>query len=294
MRHRSRGAALITLGEARESADAELNMHAGAFDLEPKVVCTAAVTPTPAIQLQQQGRGGQQLSNSDHTQHGDGGGLRVARNGSTAAAPPLGDGDGGRGGGPAGPGRGEAEARTARPSAVMRFSELMAGHMAMKLEGSGEQHSRGLKATNTCGDCMIPAVEQALLDASSQLVICDPKCLTGTGDTTGCDYRQRYQGCRLCTTDPKQKGFICPKGSAGGCAIDYKQCGGSGWNGPLCCQPGVFCVEQNPGYFQCLPDDSKPDKGTPAPTAAATGKPVKPKPGGKTPAPTPAPSPAPT
>ena len=58
---------------------------------------------------------------------------------------------------------------------------------------------------------------------------------------------------------PKQK--ILPSSSAPpttsqtavpGCSPQWAQCGGQGWSGPTCCQPGNSCVYQNQYHSQCL------------------------------------------
>ncbi|KAG8942939.1 hypothetical protein FRC00_011508, partial [Tulasnella sp. 408] len=39
----------------------------------------------------------------------------------------------------------------------------------------------------------------------------------------------------------------------------YYQCGGANWTGETECVDGAICQEQNPSYFQCVADPSKPN-----------------------------------
>ncbi|KAL2193111.1 glycosyl hydrolases family 11-domain-containing protein [Corynascus similis CBS 632.67] len=41
-------------------------------------------------------------------------------------------------------------------------------------------------------------------------------------------------------------------GNSGSCSARWGQCGGSGWNGPTCCQSGSTCQAQNQWYSQCI------------------------------------------
>ncbi|OUM59350.1 carbohydrate-binding module family 1 protein [Piromyces sp. E2] len=44
------------------------------------------------------------------------------------------------------------------------------------------------------------------------------------------------------------------------CSKEYGQCGGSHWNGPICCPIGYTCKFINDWYSQCVPNKQINDK----------------------------------
>merc|ERR1719458_1995258 len=90
------------------------------------------------------------------------------------------------------------------------------------------------------------------------------------------------------------------------CAAAYQQCGGMGWAGPTCCQPGCKCSGSGGYYSQCTPPiGSSTGTCSPASLAPLEGitsnapapinvQPLAPKLPSRAPAPAPAPTPAPT
>jgi len=58
-----------------------------------------------------------------------------------------------------------------------------------------------------------------------------------------------------------------PPQPTGPCSTEWQQCGGQGWNGPLCCQTGSYCDRtSNPlWYHQCKPGQAPRPAPKPAP-----------------------------
>ena len=67
--------------------------------------------------------------------------------------------------------------------------------------------------------------------------------------------------------------------STSDCAAEWKQCGGSGFSGPTCCESGLVCSKESEWYSQCVPGtqtNPPTDPATNPPTNPATNPPTNP------------------